>query len=367
MCMNKVLSVAIITAWVNLGIYAAGAQTMDESMPDMNNSSTTSMEDMPGMEPESKQDDDQNTQQDAEPGMDHSSMPGMGHGDMNHGTESDSTSDSKPGMDHSSMMDHNMDHTNATMGGNMAGMSHGSMQGGSAPPDARDPHAYSDGMDFGPIPRPRLGDEHSFGSLLIDRLEAVHTSDNNSAAYSLQGWYGRDYDRAVLKAEGEVDNGKIQEARTQLLWGHAITAYWNTQLGLRYDSGEEPGRGWLAFGVQGLAPYWFEMDATGYMGEQGRFALNLEAEYELLITQKLILQPRLETDLYSKKDSERGIGSGLSEVTAGLRLRYDILRQFGPYVGVEWSGLYGGTADYAREAGTDTNETKAVAGIRAWF
>ena len=295
------------------------------------------------------------------PGMDHGSMPGMDHGTMQ-------------GMDHGAMsgssktMDHNMNHDTAVMsGGGMAGMNHGSMQGGAAPADARDPHAYADGYDFGPIPRPRLGDEHNFGSLLVDRLEAVRTSDKTSAAYDLLAWYGRDYNRAVLKAEGDVDNGELAEARTELLWGHAVAAYWNTQLGLRYDSGEGPDRTWLALGIQGLAPYWFETDATAYVGNDGRTALNVEAEYELLFTQKLILQPRFEADLYGKDDARRGLGSGLSELSAGLRLRYEIRREFAPYIGVEWAGKFGGTADYARAAGLDTKETRAVAGVRLWF
>ena len=127
----------------------------------------------------------------------------------------------------------------------------GVMQGGSAPADARDPHAYSDGYDFGPIPRPRFADEQNFASLLVDRLEAVRNDDDTTAAYDLQAWYGRDYDRVVLKAEGDISNGKLEEADTELLWGHAIATFWDTQLGLRYESREEgPDRSWLAFGFQ---------------------------------------------------------------------------------------------------------------------
>ena len=334
-----------IAALISAVVLSVEAQTMDESMPDKSTGAAT--DGMEGME-----------------GMDHSSMPGMDHdSSMDHSSMDHSN---MPGMDHP--INDTMKHDPAAMsGGDMTGMSHGSIQGGTAPADARDPHAYSDGFDFGPIARPHMGDEHYFGSVLIDRLEVVRSSDNTSAAYAVQAWYGRDYDRAVLKAEGDIDNSKVQEARTQLLWGHAVTAYWNTQLGLRHDSGEEPGRTWLAFGFQGLTPYWFELNATGYVGEQGRFALNLEAEYELLITQKLILQPRFETDLYSKQDTERGIGSGLSELAAGIRLRYEIHRQFAPYVGMEWTGVFGATADYARNAGLETKETRAVAGVRAWF
>jgi len=244
---------------------------------------------------------------------------------------------------------------------------HSSMQGGSPPPDARDPHAYSDGYDFGPIPRPRLGDEQNFGGLLVDRLESVRTSDNTYGAYDIQGWYGRDYDRVVIKAEGEYDDGKVQESRTELLWGHAVAAYWDAQLGVRYDGGEGPSRRWAAFGFQGMAPYWFEIDAAAYVGEEGRSALRLEGEYELLFTQKLILQPRVEINAYGKEDKEWGIGKGLSDMTVGVRLRYEIRREFAPYIGVEWAGKLGDTRDLARDAGEDTSESAIVAGVRFWF
>ena len=240
------------------------------------------------------------------------------------------------------------------------------MQGGSAPPDARDPNAYSDGYGFGPY-QLRMADTHSLASLLVDRLETAHGDGNSFTAYDLQAWYGRTYDRAVLKAEGEFDSGDIQDARTELLWGHAVAAYWDRQLGVRYDSGEGPNRSWLAFGVQGLAPYWFELDVTGYLGEGARTALRLDAEYELLFTQKLILQPRVEANAYGKSDSRRGVGSGLSDLTAGLRLRYEIRREFAPYIGVEWGGKFGETQDLAKDAGEDVNDTRFVAGLRFWF
>ena len=244
------------------------------------------------------------------------------------------------------------------------GMGPMSMQGGSPPPGARDPNAYADGYVRGPL---KLGDEHSFGSLLVDRLEAVNTSDGNFAAYDLLGWYGRTYDRAVLKAEGHIERGRFRDARTELLWGHAVAIYWDTQLGARYDSGGGPGRGWLAFGIQGLAPYWFHVDATAYAGNQGRTAFRLAAEYELLFTQKLILQPRIELNAYGKSDPARGLGSGLSDLNAGLRLRYEIRREFAPYVGVEWSGRFGGTAELARAAGARASEMRLLAGVRFWF
>jgi len=247
-----------------------------------------------------------------------------------------------------------------------AGMDMGAMPGGSALPEARDPHAYSDGYDFGPYPL-HMADTHSLASLLVDRFEAVRGDDNSFAAYDLQAWYGRTYDRAVLKSEGDADGGEVQEARSELLWGHAVAAYWDTQLGARHDSGEGPNREWLAFGVQGLAPYWFEVELAGYLGEAGRTTLRFNTEYELLFTQKLILQPRIEANAYGKDDAGRGLGSGLSNLTAGVRLRYEIRREFAPYVGIEWARKFGETGDLARAAGEDASETAFVAGLRFWF
>lgn len=159
-----------------------------------------------------------------------------------------------PGMDHGDAASRKAgDMSDMNHGG--SGMDHGSMsmQGGKAPSDARDPHAYSGGHDFGPLSL-RLADQHNFSSLLVDNLETMRTKDSTSVGYGLQAWYGRTYNRAVLKAEGEVDDGRFNEARTELLWGHAVAVFWDTQLGVRYDSGEGPNRSWLTFGVQGLAP-----------------------------------------------------------------------------------------------------------------
>lgn len=308
--------------------------------------------------------------------MDHAQHQGVPYPDA---VKPRAAQDAMPAMDHSGMDPSampGMKPEKTETAGEMPGMDHGemNMQGGSAPPDARDPHAYSGGyaLDSGkyalPGPRQlRLADEHSFGSLLVDRLERVDTSDGYATAYDAQAWFGRDYDRLVVKAEGDYGKGKLQEARTELLWGHAIATFWDTQLGARYDSGVGPDRGWLAFGVQGLAPYWFEVDATAYVGEEGRTALRLSGEYEFLLTQRLILQPRLEVNVYGKSDEALSIGSGLSDGAAGLRLRYEFTRQFAPYVGVERAGKFGKTADLARIAGEKTDETRWVAGVRFWF
>jgi copper resistance protein B len=256
-----------------------------------------------------------------------------------------------------------------------AQMQHGEMQmqGGSAPADARDPNAYSDGYTLteGPYAQtgPRqlvLADEYSFWSILADRLE--YQSDPDSTLFDLQGWYGTTYDRFTVKTEGEIADSRVQESETQLLWSHALTPYFDTQAGLRLDQHHEgTDRQWLALGMQGLAPYWFELDITAYLGESGRTALNIEVEYELLLTQRLILQPRMAMNLYGKNDDSNGIGSGLSGLSIGLRLRYEFSRQFAPYIGVQWSDAYGDTADYQKADDRDIADTQFVAGLRFWF
>lgn len=257
----------------------------------------------------------------------------------------------------------------------LAQMDHGDMQmqGGSAPADARDPHAYSDGYTLteGPYAQPgprqlKLADEHAFWSVLGDRLE--YQEDSDSTVYDIQAWYGTTYNRFVIKAEGDIADGTLEESSTELLWGHALNAYFDTQFGVRldqYDEGKD--RQWLAIGMQGLAPYWFELDVTAYVGDDGRTALSAEAEYELLLTQRLILQPRAELNLYGKDDLDNRLGSGLSDLALGLRLRYEFSRQFSPYIGVEWTDTYGDTVDYRRAAGEDTSGTQFVAGLRFWF
>ena len=247
-------------------------------------------------------------------------------------------------------------------------MDMGSMQGGSAPADARDPHAYSDGVDFtrGDA-RPRFADEMNFRYILIDNFEFSRVDGKTVVPYDLEAWFGRTYNRAVLKAEGDFASGDLEEARTELLWGRAFAAYWDTQLGIRYDSGAGPNRTWLAAGIEGLAPYWFDLEVTAYVGESSRTALRVDASYDMLINQRLILQPRLETNFYGRDDIERGLGSGLADVSLALRLRYEIRRELAPYIGVEWVNQYGGTEDLTRAAGNDPSDTRLTMGLRFWF
>lgn len=213
----------------------------------------------------------------------------------------------------------------------------------------------------------RMDDRAPTGTLLLDQLEWRNTAGGNAAVWDAEGWYGGDYNKVWLRSEGEHVSGKTQNARADVLWDHAFSRWWSVQAGGRQDFGAGPGRGWAALGVQGLAPYWFTTEATFYVGEQGRTAARLKAEYELLFTQRLILQPEAEANLYGKSDPARQLGSGLSDLEIGLRLRYEVRREFAPYVGVVWARQFGGTADRVRASGGNPDDVQFVAGLRAWF
>lgn len=242
-----------------------------------------------------------------------------------------------------------------------------SMQGGKAPPDARSPD-YSDGYRYTSMPGMDMDDHALLGMLLIDQLELTHDNHGANAAFlDAEGWYGGDINKLWLKAEGDGTHGRLEDLRTEALWSHAVSAYWDTQLGLRQDFGEGPHRTWAALGVQGLAPFWFDTEAELYVGQDGRTAARVRLEREELITQRLVLQPKLEVNLYGKDDPQRGIGSGLADSELGVRLRYDIKREFGPYIGVVWRERYGRTAALARARGERVGELQLAAGLHLWF
>lgn len=201
----------------------------------------------------------------------------------------------------------------------------------------------------------------------IDKLEVQDTNDGNPVALKADAWLGKDLNKLWIKAEGDYNDGQTEEAELQLLYSRAITPFWDLQVGARHDYKPEPERDWLAIGINGLAPYMFEVDTVLFFGKDNRAAARLDAEYEYLFTQRLVLIPEMEANLYSKKDEALGIGSGLSDLTLGLRLAYEFRREFAPYVGYTWTGLYGDTADYAKSAGADTRSGAWVAGFKAWF
>jgi copper resistance protein B len=245
-----------------------------------------------------------------------------------------------------------------------------------APPAQPMPQMSNEAMD-------RVMDMHDdplLGMFKVDQFERAHGDDASATDWEAEAWIGHDFNKLWLRTEGERGSG-VTDARIEAFWDHAFASYWDWQLGVRHDFGSGPQpplsaihglrgtwaparRGWAAFGVQGLAPYWFEIEATAYVGDSGRTALRFRAEYELLLTQRLILQPEFETNVYGKRDPDRGIDSGVNDATFGLRLRYEIRREIAPYVGVVWKRRFG-DADLA--SSRTGSETQLVAGLRIWF
>jgi copper resistance protein B len=202
---------------------------------------------------------------------------------------------------------------------------------------------------------------------LLDQLEGRIGNGDTSFRWNAEGWYGDRYNKFWYKTEGETNGTLTEEAELQTLYDHPISRYFDLQAGVRYDFKPSPSRGWAAFGVEGLAPYFFDVEATGFISDGGNYAARLEANYELLFTQRLILQPEVEVNFYSKSDRARGIGAGLSDLDSGFRLRYEISRKFAPYIGIAYEQKYGTTASFAREAGESTGGARFVLGIHAWF
>jgi copper resistance protein B len=203
--------------------------------------------------------------------------------------------------------------------------------------------------------------------VLIDRLEAFDANEGDGVEWDAQAWFGTDLNKLWLRSEGERTGGGTEAADLEVLYGRAFARWWDVVAGVRHDFKPGAPQDFAAIGVMGLAPYKFEVEATAYIGQSGQTAARFEAEYETLLTNRLILQPQVELNFYGRNDERRGIGSGLSTAEAGLRLRYEVTRQFAPYVGVvrEWS--FGRTADFRRDEGEDINDTRIVAGVRIWF
>ncbi|MEJ2687533.1 MAG: copper resistance protein B [Gammaproteobacteria bacterium] len=216
---------------------------------------------------------------------------------------------------------------------------------------------------------PPVHDNIVLSKIMLDRLEMRGTDAGNLAYWEGQAWVGSDINKLWLKSEGGVLKGRTEEADLEALYSRAMTAFWDLQAGVRHDfgTGEKPAREWAAIGLKGLAPYRFDVDATAYVGAAGRTAARVKAEYEVLLTQRLILMPELEFNAYGKEDRARGLGSGLSDVGLALRLRYEIRRELAPYAGVRWTRKFGGTADFARQGGEAVQDTQWVVGLRSWW
>jgi len=204
--------------------------------------------------------------------------------------------------------------------------------------------------------------------VLADRFEARVGDGDGRLAWDLQGWYGGDVQKLWWKSEGAADAGSNPEdAELQLLYSRAVTPYFDFQAGVRHDLEPSPRRSYAVLGVKGLLPHVFDIDAAAFVSDDGDVTGRFEAEYDLRIRQRLVLQPRVELDFSAQSIPELGIGAGLGSIEGGLRLRYEIKRELAPYIGLGWERKTGATADLARAAGDDPRSLKLLVGVRAWF
>ena len=300
--------------------------------------------------------------------MDHGQMEGMDHSQMDHSQ--------MEGMDHS-QMDHSqmegVDHSQ---------MGHGAMEqsgaaeipfspppseAGSGPPRAADAIWGADAMRASRDGLPsELGDTLYYW-VQGDRVEYRAREGEDGYLWDVQGYYGGDLDKFWFKSEGEGSFGEeIESAEVQALYSRAIAPFFDLQAGIRQDLAPM-GRTHAVVGIQGLAPYLFEVDAAAFLSDKGNLTARIEAELDQRITQRLILQPRVEASFSAQDVPELGIGAGLDAIEAGLRLRYHFAREFAPYIGIDQEWRIGQSADYARAEGEDPSVTNYLVGIRFWF
>jgi len=204
-------------------------------------------------------------------------------------------------------------------------------------------------------------------SVRVDELETQQADGDDPLTWNARAWLGRSFDKLVIRTEGEQRGSDTDRAELELLWSHTVARWWEVVVGARTDFQPTPSRTWAAFGVQGIAPYRFDIEATAYLADGGDSAARLEATYELLITQRWVLEPRLDLDWYGQDDPARGVASGLARGEGGLRLRYEIRREIAPYVGLVRERKFGGTADLASAAGEHPDDTRWVIGLRLRF
>ena len=268
-------------------------------------------------------------------------------------------------------------------------------------PAPSDPHAGHDmsampevsGTEIGNAPAPAPPEDHAADSLfdpaemarsrdtlrrehgvfngsmiLFDLAEYQARKGGDGYRWEAEAWFGGDIDRFMVKTEGEGTFGEpIDDAEVQLLYSRAVAPYWNAHVGVRHDFRPDPSRTYAVVGIEGVAPYWFHLSGQLFLSDKGDFRARAEGSYDQRITQSLILSPRAEFNLSAQDMPAIGVGSGLTDVELGLRLRYEVRKEFAPYVGVEWSRKVGDTARYASAAGEDASVVNFVAGIRFWF
>jgi len=202
----------------------------------------------------------------------------------------------------------------------------------------------------------------------FDQLEGRTNGPDNEFRWNGEGWIGTDTNKLWLKSEGFVEHGRMTDGDQEALYDRPISflRYFDAQAGVRYDLDSDPGRTWGAIGIEGLAPMFFEFAPTFYFNNRG-VAGRIEGSYDILLTNRLIAQPQFELNFYSRTDPSRGVGSGLSELDTGVRIRYEFSRKFAPYIGFAYTGQYGAAAGLVRREGGITNDPRFVFGIRLWY
>lgn len=251
-------------------------------------------------------------------------------------------------------------------------MQGGSMQGGKAPADARDPNANSGGYEYRGMAGWEETDAYTFSKVIVDQFEYRDNNGNDTLRWDVQGWRGKDYKKIWFKFEGEDDVANNEgDVELQTLYSRSVAAFWDFQVGTRFDiaynSASTDSRFFGVIGFQGLAPYWFEVESAIFLSDTGNVSARFVSTYDLLFSQRLILQPRLEVNASIGDDRAFGVGSGINDLQLGFRLRYEYTRKLAPYVGVEWQRQFGQTANFTRADGAKPENTALVAGIRFWF
>lgn len=270
--------------------------------------------------------------------------------------------------DHAGMDMSGMDMSGAgTPAGGMT-MDMGRMQGGKAPPDARNSDDYADGYRNSTLPGYEMADKLSIPKVLVDELEFASGNEGQGVGWTVLVTQGQDDSKLWLRSQG-LKNSKDRldpESSVEALWWRSKSPFWGTLLGVRQDLGKGATT-WLAAGVEGLAPYWFDVQLTGYVGDDGRLGARAKGAYEVRLTNRLILTPQVETNLYSKRSTDRELGGGFSNVELSARLRYEVSRKFAPYVGFVWERALDDTADFRRADRQRPAEHRVVVGLRSWW
>ncbi|MFK7914095.1 MAG: copper resistance protein B [Pseudomonadales bacterium] len=226
--------------------------------------------------------------------------------------------------------------------------------------------------DDGAMAAARHALQHHHGNTVVAllRAERFEYQPNDALLIAeMEGWIGGDLRKVglTLEAERDFDAGSNEELELRALYQHAISAFWNLQMGVRQDLHPEPKRSYATVGLAGLAPFWFEVESALFVSDQGDVALRLEAEYDWRLTQRWLLAPRIEANIGSSRDRDLNLGKGLRDIEWGLRLRFAITPQLAPYIGFEQSRSFGSTRTAARVGGASHKESRWVAGVRFWL